>query len=155
MELRRAIVLSSEVVEKIRDCCKKIKVCGSIRRRKVIVNDIDIVCIPNSYRELLRRVESFAERFLAKGTKVIRFIYKNEQIDLYIANDFNFEVLVLIRTGSRVFNVELIKRAKKLGYRFTMEKGLVKGEEVINKEREIIEKVFGYYIKPEDRSWGK
>ncbi|GAH36680.1 unnamed protein product, partial [marine sediment metagenome] len=45
MELERARVIANIVVKAIAPYCQKIEVAGSIRRRKPIVKDIDLVVI--------------------------------------------------------------------------------------------------------------
>ena len=145
--------ISDELVELIKPYCKRIEVCGSIRRKCETCKDIDIVLIPNDLTNL--------KNFLSKicdiekgGNKWISCRFKGIQVDIAICNERNYEVWRLVRTGSRNFNVKLIMKAKKLGYGFKLNFGLIKdGKVVDNTERGIIEKVFGRYIEPEDRSW--
>ncbi|MBA7670781.1 hypothetical protein ES703_78928 [subsurface metagenome] len=47
MELEKAKTIAGVVVEAIKVYCDRIEVAGSIRRQRPIVNDIDLVVIPN------------------------------------------------------------------------------------------------------------
>lgn len=100
---------------------KKGLVCGSIRRKKPEVHDIDWVIIkkPESeYKFGEETLDMTIERLdqgLQKpvlGSKIKRFYFRGEQIELYIANEKTFETLVLIRTGSTEHNVRLTKLAR-------------------------------------------
>jgi len=142
--------VSDEFVEILKPYCKKIMVCGSIRRKCEFCKDIDIVLIPDSM-DFKKAIEKFIVR---DGKKWIVCRFKGIDVDVYLANEQTFEPLVLIRTGSRNFNVKFIQKAKQKGFRVSVNYGLIKDGKVIeNREREMIEMVFGKYIKPEERSW--
>src|SRR5690349_13598727 len=46
MELSHARYLAQTVIAKLMPHCEKIKVCGSLRRQKAIVHDLDLVVVP-------------------------------------------------------------------------------------------------------------
>lgn len=104
----------------------KYEICGSIRRKKEEVNDIDIVAIPKvnyafgehtleqdidfiddtGKAEAKAMGKSGVKRFL-NGESIKRFKYRDIMIDLYLADHENYEVLRLIRTGSAQHNIKL------------------------------------------------
>jgi DNA polymerase/3'-5' exonuclease PolX len=116
----------------------KYTICGSIRRRKEEVNDIDIVAIekpqsqyefgeptigqrinlldPAGYSESQKLGNHRAARFLSGGS-IKRFQYKGAMIDLYLADEKTYETLVLIRTGSKDHNVRLTTLAMGRGWK--------------------------------------
>jgi DNA polymerase (family 10) len=95
---------------------QKYKICGSIRRRKEEVGDIDIVAILSDREALEKSIEDIAGRILAKGERKYRFVTQEIQIDLVVADEESYEPSILYLTGSKWFNVRCRARAKKLGY---------------------------------------
>lgn len=156
-------------------------VCGSIRRKKDTVKDIDIVAIPkpeseyqfgepslSSWIEILDPLGKTSgqgvSRFL-NGPAIKRFVYKEIGIDLYLADESTFETLKLIRTGSTEHNIRLTQIARSRGLKlFASGKGLckIKGgiynnepEEIVevvqNTEDGILQYLLGRVPKPEER----
>jgi len=114
MELERAQKIADAVVKRLSPYCTKIEVAGSIRRRKAIVHDIDIVLIPSDAWNLEGEVLALASPFHPKmsGEKLKRFDFNGAQIDLYYATPQTWATLLLIRTGSKENNIRLCSRAK-------------------------------------------
>src|SRR5579872_892171 len=122
----------------------KYEVCGSIRRRKPQVGDIDIVAIPKLYYNIgeetlsnfIKKIDpkgiSEAEKLGKSGVKrfldgdlIKRFEFKGMSVDLYLADEKTFGTLVLIRTGSKEHNIKLTSIAKERGLKlFASGKGL-------------------------------
>jgi len=138
-------------------------VCGSIRRVKEFVNDIDIVAIQKSESEynfgeisledhikaldpggsqIAKSMDkSGAKRFL-NGSKIKRFRYREIIIDLYLADEKTFETIKLVRTGSTKHNIRLVKLARQKGLKLKVSgKGLckIKGGIYNSEPEEIIE----------------
>lgn len=114
---------------------ERFEVCGSIRREKAEVNDIDIVAILKTnytfgeptLSDTIRKLDPAgpkeakesgkpASRFL-DGPDIKRFFYKGIMIDIYLAKPEEFETLTLIRTGSLEHNIRLTTLAKGKGMR--------------------------------------
>jgi len=103
--------------DKLEQHILKGQVCGSYRRKKPNVNDLDWVIIPysedhyqfgqESLDTTLKRLHEGNEDQLQLGKKIKRFWYKGISIELYIANEKTFQTLILIRTGSKEHNVKL------------------------------------------------
>lgn len=156
----------------------KYEVCGSIRRRKPDVGDIDIVAIPKSsysigeetLSELIKKIDpkgaeeakklgkSAAKRFL-NGELVKRFEFNSMSVDLYLADEKTFGTLVLIRTGSKEHNIKLTSIARQKGLKlFASGKGLceIDRDENITKiistdENEILAILLGRMPLPTER----
>lgn len=118
MKLEVAQKIAAEVVKRISPYCQRIEVAGSIRRRKPLPRDIDIVLIPSDPWNLESEVLALARPFQPKlsGEKLKRFDYNGAQIDLYYATAETWATLLLIRTGSKENNIRLCTLAKKKGW---------------------------------------
>lgn len=157
------------------DHFKEYKVCGSIRRLKSEVKDIDIVAIPKSedsynfgepeLNATISRLDPEGQnaspdvkRFLL-GPKIKRFLYKGIQIDIYLATKETFSTLCLIRTGSTEHNISLTTLARSKGMKlFANGTGLCrvdKDDEIINivsaDEDQILTILLGHVPSPEER----
>jgi len=160
LNLQEASKLADEVCEKLSDHFAKVLVCGSIRRKKEEVNDIDIVAIPKKESEyefgdhtlsddikildpagnvLAKHKQAGPDRFL-DGPAIKRFFYFGMMIDLYLADETTYETLVLIRTGSKDHNVRLTTLAKGKGWKLKASgAGLVRTNGKEGKEEQILE----------------
>ena len=115
MELAQAQKIAAEVVKRLSPYCRRIAVAGSIRRKKPMVNDIDIVLIPSDlwllHAELLKMGQ-----VKMSGAKIIRVMIGIRQVDIYVADEETWATLLLIRTGSKESNIHLASLAKKQGW---------------------------------------
>lgn len=116
-------------VSEIHNVCERIEIVGSLRRRKSIVNDIDILLIPKTVEVhdsthlegkttislLDARISQLdkAGRLVMErnGPRMKRFSMACDDdmigIDLYIATPDSWWTHLLIRTGSRAHNMLL------------------------------------------------
>ena len=115
MILERAEKIAETVVKRLKPYCKKIEVAGSIRRRKPWVKDIDLVLIPSDPWNLHHEVLGLGQT-RAAGSKIMRVMAGETQIDIYIAEPETWATLLLIRTGSADNNIRLASRAKERGW---------------------------------------
>lgn len=144
------------------------QICGSIRRKKNFVNDIDWVIVPSAESTYEFGQESFDntitrlhdEGKILLGKKIKRFNYKGVSIDIYIATELTFQTLMLIRTGSKEHNIKLTTLARGKGLKlFADGSGLCKvdkDEKIIevveNTEKGILNNLLGKFVEPEDRN---
>jgi len=151
-------------------------ICGSLRRNKPEVHDIDWVIIPNpetSYGfgdetldATIERIHEDEKNKPILGSKLKRFQFKGISIDIYIANEKTFECISLIRTGSAEHNVKLTKIARQKDLKlYANGSGLckIKGGIYNNEPEEIIEVIettekgilmnlLGRYPEPKERN---
>ncbi len=116
MELIRAQRISMAVVVRLNPYCKKIEVVGSIRRKKPVAKDIDLVVIVDNLWDFHAELKGMGELVLS-GPKLFRLMIGNVQVDIYIATEDTWATLLLIRTGSAENNIRLAALAKKRGWR--------------------------------------
>lgn len=127
MRLRDAELYANEVVRLLSPACQEIVICGSVRRQKTEVKDLEIVALPKKLStrpvfgdatSALPPLEALCARLVAygelrldpqlkrDGPKYKRFIHPRGKIaiDLFIASTENFGNQIAIRTGDADFS---------------------------------------------------
>jgi len=150
MLLEEAEKLAEEFICEIADYCEKVRIVGSIRRRRPQVKDIDVVLIVKDWFNFTIKLQQIS-RIKIDGAEVKRVLYMGEQFDLYLADHKTYESLILIRTGSAQHNIKLSMVAQKKGMKLS-HKGLIKdGKVIASSEKEIFEALDLSYVPPEER----
>jgi DNA polymerase/3'-5' exonuclease PolX len=154
MELTQAKTIAQEIVARLKPCCQRIEVAGSIRRNKCFVNDIDIILIPGNQGKLAVELMSLG-KFKAKGNKIARLDYKGIPIDLYFATPETWFTILLIRTGSKRHNQYLATLAQRRGWHLYADgRGLYdsEGNRIAGDSEESFFQVLGIpYLEPSRR----
>ena len=177
-ELKTAEKIADDLLAYLGRHFVKYQICGSIRRKKPDVGDIDVVAMPKQTYEFgeetlsdsIKKVDphgpeeahsmgkSGAKRFL-DGELIKRFEFKGMPVDLYLADEKTFGTLILIRTGSKEHNIKLttLARGKDLKL-FASGKGLCEIDSDGNivktisiNESEILAILLGRIPSPEER----
>ena len=156
MELIEAQKIGEQILRKISPYIKRGRLAGSIRRKKSIVRDIDIVIESTSINiDKLKNEVSKLGTLKLKGDKLIRILTPdNILVDIYIASKENYEPLLLIRTGSKEHNVKLTTRAHIFNYKLTA-KGLIDnktGNIIATSEKDIFKMLKMSYVEPQNRN---
>jgi DNA polymerase (family 10) len=149
------------VAMKIRDGFEKftspdlVAVCGSIRRRKEIVRDIDILVAGNNPKKLSAHFLSLPEvaEVIAEGeTKTSCRLSSGIEADLRVVTEESYPCALIYFTGSKEHNVKLRGIAKKRDLKLN-EYGLFKnGDSIPFRTEEDVYKFLGLaYIAPELR----
>ncbi len=134
----------------------KAQVAGSIRRRKEVVHDIDILaCAKSHVADIMQRFThlSEVEEILAEGeTKSSLRLKSGIQVDLRVVNEKEYPFALLYFTGNKEHNTQLRGIAKDKDLKLN-EYGLFRGEKSLScKNEEEIYKALGMsYIPPELR----
>lgn len=116
MELGRAQRMAKAITERLSPHCKKIAIAGSVRRKRPWPKDIDLVLIPNGLWNFHAELVKLGQLKMS-GSKIMRLMVGNTQIDIYVADEDTWATLLLIRTGSAENNIRLATLAKKKGWR--------------------------------------
>ena len=142
LEYGQARLVADEFIDLIRDHCARVEVVGSIRRKRPVVHDIDIVAMPVDRKiaqrtwfgdvwksmptlhaeidDLLRA--GVLEKVVKKdghtmvGDTIAMVEYKGVHVDLYYATPETWGGLMLVRTGSVEHNIVMTSRAKERGW---------------------------------------
>ena len=152
MELEFAKKTAAELMAELAPCTKKMEVVGSIRRQRPSVNDIDLLVIPSNQGLLDTKLRELGCQF--GGPKIRRLVYKGALVDIYIAGDDTWAMLLLVRTGSTAHNKQLAIRAKRLGLHFAADgRGILQDNKPIayRSEEEIFAALGLPYIEPHMR----
>ncbi len=130
-----AVFIADRIVNQLKEhsAVDRISVCGSTRRMKETVGDIDILA---SGKNNLEIIEAFVnlpnvKEVLWKGPKKATVIVEEgEQVDLRVSEPDSYGAALQYFTGSKAHNIHLRTICLKLGYKLN-EYGLFKGEEKI------------------------
>ena len=155
MELARAQAMATAIIARLSPYCRRIEVAGSIRRKKDLVNDIDLVLIPSDPWKLYAELKSMGE-MKADGDKLKRLVVNGTQVDIYFATEETWATLYLVKTGSKESNIRLATAAQKRGWQLKANgEGLIDqdGRRLAgNTELSIFDALGMPYLPPERRS---
>lgn len=134
---------------------ENIDVCGSIRRKKEVVKDIDILVATKDREEITKTFISLPEIeevLLTGETKTSCRLKSGVEADLRIVDKISFPYAVMYFTGSKEHNVRLRSISKSKGWKLN-EYGLFEGESLIAcaSEEEIYRTLGLQFIPPELR----
>jgi DNA polymerase (family 10) len=119
VKLEEAQTIADRVKEILTPYCDRIEIAGSIRRRKPLVHDIDIVLIEKADTALMLSSLLFTLGVVRiNGTDIKRLLLtdQNISVDIYLATPATWATLLLIRTGSKENNIRLATTAKTRGW---------------------------------------
>ena len=122
--------IATAIVADLVPFCARIQVAGSVRRRKEVVGDIEIVAIPryapaglfgdctaNLLWEHLHASDAY--RFTKGDQPAGRYyqlalpMHAGVQVDLFLAQPDNWGLTLLVRTGSAAFSTAMLARWKR------------------------------------------
>ena len=101
-----------------KDIVKDYEICGSYRREKEDSGDIDIVFIPKSV-DIYNSWFNSLKIEKRKGKLADNILISDVQIDLFMATENSYAVMVMTWTGSRGFNIVMRGNLNKQGYVYT------------------------------------
>ena len=157
MKLYHAQILTNQLFELMGPYCERLQECGSVRRGKSEVGDLELILIPKwgevetgqtllgpvvERVNLLHRWATLPEcpiYWRKAGTSEIlpatpaadarywRGLYEGERLDVWIPRPGCFGVQLLVRTGSHEFNLAVVDHANKTGRQLDGGRLLVNG----------------------------
>jgi len=149
-----ALAVAEGTVAALLPHCERIEIAGSLRRRRPVVHDIDLVVQPREASALALSMALGFAQVVSQGPKIWQLEVQGISVDVYLAGPEQFATLLLIRTGSAQHNVMLasLARAKGLHLKASGD-GLFRGEERVawRSEEEIFEALGLQYVQPEAR----
>lgn len=171
MKYEQAFRIAEEIGAKLHPYVDKLRVAGSIRRKKAEPNDIEIVCIPKTRiireglfnDEKIIRHPNFGETIrqeyeILKGDpdkgKYIQCLHpEGIKIDIFLAVRENWGYIFSIRTGSSEFSKFLAARWVRWGYK-GVEGHIVNvdtGERIVLKTEKAFFDLLGLKVVPPEK----
>jgi len=157
MYLAKALNIADEFLNsfKIIPEVKKITVAGSLRRRKEIIRDVDILITSEFPQKVMNTFTSLApvKEILAEGkTKSSVRTLSGVQVDCRVVEEKSFGAALLYFTGSKNFNIKIRQMAVKKGLKIN-EYGVFRGDKFIcgRSENEVFKTLGMAYVEPELR----
>lgn len=149
--------LGERIQEIIEPLVVRAEVAGSVRRRKNLVHDVDVVLIPHALAFPAMIANKIRDELgggvIKSGPKMLQMIVLGRQVDLYAATEETWGVNLLRWTGSKEHNIKLCTRARRMGLKLAVSRGLEKDGEIIasRTEEEIFEALGLPWMPPEER----
>lgn len=137
-----AMALAIKAFEALEPFCSEIAMAGSLRRHMRDVGDIEILTIPRHTKQVdmlgvpygdddltaylrrdiadtdgLFRLRMNVRGAAAFGARNKLLLYRGFPLDVFSADPKNWGMALMVRTGSAAWNVEIMKRFKRLGLR--------------------------------------
>lgn len=155
--LANVLPLAEQVVAHLKKCksVQRIEIAGSLRRRKKLVKDLDIVVSskrPDDVSEAFVHADGVTEVIARGETKTSVRLAGKIQADLRVVADDEFPYALHHFTGSKAHNIALRSLAKDRGMKIS-EYGVFKGKKRIPaKDETAFFRIFGLdFIPPELR----
>ena len=159
-----AYVMALDVLEQLKPHCIRAEIAGSIRRKKPLVGDIEIVAIPKPYG--IGLLESGIATVVNKWEKVRgdmeygktkytqRILPSGIALDLFLAEEGNWGHILAIRTGSADYSYKVLASTwVSQGYKseggYLFKDGKRYG---VKEEKDLFELLNLRYIEPEERT---
>lgn len=155
--LSEALELGEKVVQELKKlkAVQDISLCGSVRRFKETIGDVDVLVASSQAEKIMDAFTSLdiVKETIAKGqTKSSVRTHSGFQMDLRVVQKNTFGAALQYFTGSKEHNVALRERAVKMGLKIS-EYGVFKGEKKVagKTEEDVYASVGLPWIAPELR----
>lgn len=156
-----AYKIALEVVEQLKPHCERIKIAGSLRRKKSEVGDIEIVAIPKPYETglfqsgiatIVNQWQKVKGELPCKYTQ--RTLPSGIKLDLFMAEESNWGYVLAMRTGSADYSHKVLANGwVREGFKSDGGYLFRDGERYEVREEKDLFKLIGVrYVEPEDRN---
>lgn len=156
-----AQILARQVLRSVERYTTRRTIAGSIRRERPTVHDIDIVVIPKPLMFPSHIANSVcmsfgfqSARLERGGPKILFMKVRGVDVSLYNSNEVSWGIHLLRWTGSADHNIKLARRARRLGLRLAVSKGVTTpdGEIIASRtEEDVFRALDMAFIRPQDR----
>lgn len=160
-----ALPIAEAVLKLLEPHCERIEIAGSIRRKKAMVGDIEIVAIPKPYQTGL--FESGIAKVVNKWEKVRgnltgdlfanrytqRILPEGIKLDLFLTEPDRWGLIFAMRTGSNLYSSKVLASGwVREGYK-SVDGYLTKDDEVyeVREEKDLFRLIGVPYVEPEER----
>lgn len=133
-ELESAQLVAESLCVRISGLCERLQIAGSIRRRKSLVSDIELVCIPKFEKtiaqgELFPSVHNLVIAWIDEmervqkltrekgGDRFQRIRFMGLPVDLFMTDADEWGRMLAIRTGPATYSTQMATRWEHLGWK--------------------------------------
>ncbi len=114
LELSGAEIIANDIKNVLSPYCKRIVIAGSIRRKRPVVQDMDILVLPSDQEKLAHHLMTLGS-IKIDGKEKFQVKHPHLSLDIYIATPESWATMLLVRTGSKEFINQLRQKAKDMG----------------------------------------
>jgi len=145
-----------EITEKLKTVAENVTACGSYRRMKETVGDIDLLAVSDNGRKVTDFFVKlpFVKKVISVGDTKSTIILKEKdiQVDIRVVKAESFGACLQYFTGSKAHNVKLRTIAKSKGLKISEYGVFKKNKKIAGKtEKEVYNSIGLEYIPPEMR----
>ena len=158
IEYAQALEIAKEFLEKTRDLYGKAEIAGSLRRKEIVVHDIDFAVMPSIadvplWKEKLEeRTKQIGAIMNSFGETICDLTFKDSQVNLFLCKDEDtWGVVLMWATGPKGHTIGLTIKAQNKGLTYSM-KGIFTRENppklVPARTEEDIARILDWKFKP-------
>jgi DNA polymerase (family 10) len=162
MIYEKALEIAEKIKEQLAPHCERIEIAGSIRRKKPVVGDIEIIAIPKPYD--IGLFESGIATVVKQWTKVKgelpckytqRILPDGIALDLFFADKDNWGLIYAMRTGSADYSHHVLGTSwVRQGYRSIEGYLCSNGKRIaVPEEEDLFRLICVNYVEPEKRNY--
>ncbi len=152
ISLGLALPVVSEIVDYMKPVCQDISPCGSLRRMRETIGDIDILCTSTDRKKVIERFVNYPGKssIIAEGETKGSIIVKENllQVDLRVVESESYGAALQYFTGSKDHNVKLRTIAREKGLKINEYGVFLDDKKIAGKTEEEVYKVFGMPLIP-------
>ena len=165
LDRESARAIAEDFLERTKSLYARVEVAGSIRRKEVVVHDVDFAVIPrghdfNSWRDAVKRcVESIGGQVISFGEVMSNFDYRGTQVNLFICpSTESWGATLMWATGPKGHTIGMTIKARDKGLILDSQGIWTRKEPrrlIVARTEKAVGRVLGWkYKPPEERGKG-
>ncbi|MCX7706101.1 MAG: DNA polymerase/3'-5' exonuclease PolX [bacterium] len=147
-----ALPIVTSIVEYMKNVCINISPCGSLRRMKETIGDIDILCTAEDTKKVIERFVEYPGRrsVISEGETKGSIIVKDSllQVDIRVVAPDSYGAALQYFTGSKEHNIKLRTIAKEKGLKINEYGVFREDRKIAGKTEEEVYEIFGMPLIP-------
>lgn len=100
IELSKAMEIANEFIRELSPFCERVEIAGSLRRKKPLVGDIEIMAVLSDLNKFSMKVHELTGFGFKREARYTKIVFKGIQIDLFTPQKSDYFRQFVIRTGS-------------------------------------------------------
>ena len=122
LKIEVATEIAEDFIQKTKDLYRRSEIAGSIRRKELIVHDVDFAVIPSTNdfstwkEQVKQRVESIGGRVISFGDTISDFLYRGVQLNLFLCpSEESWGITLMWATGPKGHTIGMNIKARNKG----------------------------------------